>query len=565
MRIRTLYIIILAAFIFKPLYSQSILTTVHNLSIDGSNLSKESHQSDVCNFCHTHHIKDAKESQWDKSVAGHNYTLYNSSTIQASPGQPNGVSLLCLSCHDGTIAKGNLIASSTYLDFSSGITELPHGRGTLGTDLSDDHPVSFTYNSSLSALDGELTEPTILSDHIKLENEQVQCTTCHDPHQNIYKDFLVLPTQYSELCINCHRKDYWDSSSHKVSNATWNGAGNNPWFHTEYNTVAENACENCHNPHGADGHDRLMNYSIEEQNCLNCHNGNVATKDIQGMLAKRYSHNVYNYTQTHDPQEENIVQTKHVECEDCHNPHASKKLAASAPNANGFIEGVKGVDTHGNSVNHIQFEYELCYRCHGDSPAKPGSTSLRLIEQNNVRLEFDLNNPSYHPVEGPGKNGNVPSLMSPYSESSIIYCTDCHASDGNNSPAGPHGSIYPHILKYRYEISQNMSESYQAYELCYQCHSRDAIINSETSYGKKVHQNHIVRMKIPCNTCHDSHGVSNSQGTTNNNSHLINFDISIVEPNKGINAGRLEFIDLGDSEGQCYLSCHGKNHDGESY
>ena len=97
-----------------------------------------------------------------------------------------------------------------------------------------------------------------------------------------------------------------------------------------------------------------------------------------------------------------------------------------------------------------QYEYEVCYRCHADSPDKPGSPTVRQIAQNNVSLEFDLGNPSFHPVEGAGVNPNVPSLISPLTVSSKIYCSDCHASDGTNSPAGPHGSIYPQILKMQY-------------------------------------------------------------------------------------------------------------------
>ena len=215
--------------------------------------------------------------------------------------------------------------------------------------------------------------------------------------------------------------------------------------------MATNGCENCHDPHGAEGNSRILNFQNEENNCLICHNSNVAGTNIQAMLNKPYSHDVYNYNQIHDPEENAVVQTKHVECQDCHNPHACNNTTATAPESNGFVEGIRGVNLNGTEVNPIQFEYELCYRCHTDSPNKPGSASTRQIEQNNVRLEYDLNNPSFHPIAGQGKNTNVPSLISPYTTSSLIYCTDCHASDGSSSPVGPHGSIYPHILKYQYE------------------------------------------------------------------------------------------------------------------
>lgn len=181
--------------------------------------------------------------------------------------------------------------------------------------------------------------------------------------------------------------------------------------------------------------------------------------------------------------------------------------------------------------------------------------------QTNVRLEFDPSNPSFHPVEAAGQNPNVPSLISPLSVSSVVYCTDCHASD-NSSANGPHGSVYVPILKYRYETADYTTESYQAYELCYQCHERNAIVNNTSNqHAERVHGAHIVTLQTPCNVCHDPHGV---QGNSTNQSHLVNFDTSVVSQSTGP-FGRLEFVDDGNFAGQCYLNCHGRNHNPRRY
>ncbi|MCB2219974.1 MAG: hypothetical protein KQI35_06220 [Bacteroidetes bacterium] len=540
------------------IYSQSIVNTVHNLSVSGPGQIKASSESEICIFCHTPHNSGPVSPLWNRNDPGLNYTLYNSTTIQATIGQPDGASLLCLSCHDGTIALGNVLSRPVDIDFTSGITTLPPGVSNLTTDLTNDHPVSFVYNSSLAAADGELVDPINLTWPIKLENEKLQCTACHDPHKNIYTDFLILTTQFSNLCTECHDKNYWVTTSHRNSNAIWNGSGIDPWFHTPYSSVAENACENCHNPHNAGLDQRLMNYQAEESNCLNCHNSNVAVENILVQLNKPYSHNVYGYNLVHDASEDELVLTQHVECEDCHNPHAARNLAANAPFVSGFLEGVKGINQNGGPVNPAQYEYELCYRCHADSPDKPASPTSRQIEQNNVRFEFDLSNPSYHPVVGVGKNPDCPSLISPLTESSIIYCSHCHASDGTNSPAGPHGSMYPQILKFNYTTADNTQESYQAYRLCYECHDRATVISDEpNNFQNRVHHRHIVEENTPCNACHDPHGISSSQGNSTNNTHLINFDLSIVEPSFN---GQLRFEDQGSYAGRCYLNCHGKNH-----
>jgi len=72
----------------------------------------------------------------------------------------------------------------------------------------------------------------------------------------------------------------------------------------------------------------------------------------------------------------------------------------------------------------------------------------------------------------------------------------------------------------------------------------------------------VVTEQTPCNACHDPHGISSTQGNPVNNSHLINFDISIVKP---LANGELYFQDNGYRSGQCNLSCHGSDHNSRKY
>ena len=72
----------------------------------------------------------------------------------------------------------------------------------------------------------------------------------------------------------------------------------------------------------------------------------------------------------------------------------------------------------------------------------------------------------------------------------------------------------------------------------------------------------IVFKQTPCNACHEPHGVSVTQGNSMNNSHLINFDTSIVSPNS---SALLQFVDNGDKAGSCDLLCHGKEHNNLEY
>lgn len=540
--------------------TQSIVTTKHNLSVSGSGTIKATTEPEICIFCHTPHNSAPRAPLWNKNAIGTTYTLYNSSTLEAIPGQPDGSSILCLSCHDGTIALGDVVSRSTPIL----MTNIMSSKNNLTTDISNDHPISFTYDAVLAGADGQLKTPPLVN--VELDNNsKLQCTSCHDPHKETNPKFLVASTEFSALCLTCHDRTYWSNSRHNNSNKTWNGSGTDPWEHLEtaYATVSQNACANCHDSHNANGRPRLLKRSIDENNCLDCHNGNVASKNMQTPLAKTYTHNVYGYNGIHDPAEATSVTIKHVECQDCHNPHATSAASANAPFVKGSNRGVTGINQTGNSVNAVTYEYEICYKCHAGNSWAPPAAFSRRINQNNIRLEFSTSNPSYHPVVGARNNSEVtPNLLPPNTGSTVMYCSGCHASNNTSDPAGPHGSIEPYILKLNYETADNTQESPSAYALCYSCHNRTNLLNDQNGFSE--HDKHIRGEDTPCSICHDPHGISSTQGNLINNSHLINFrtDGNIVRPNSN---GELRYEDAGYRSGRCYLTCHGEDHNPLSY
>jgi hypothetical protein len=222
----------------------------------------------------------------------------------------------------------------------------------------------------------------------------------------------------------------------------------------------------------------------------------------------------------------------------------------------GATRGVSGISATGSDVPSARYLYEICFKCHGDSDNNVISMQPIIRQHNslNLRFLFDPANPSFHPVESQGKNSNVPSLLPPFTVASIIRCTDCHGNSDRLGPTGPHGSDYQYLLTNRYITDDNTTESPSSYELCYKCHSRSALISTGISFE---HQLHVVDQNVPCSACHDPHGISAIQGNAMNNSHLINFDLSIVSPT---DTGRLEYESLGQFRGQCFLRCHGVLH-----
>jgi predicted CXXCH cytochrome family protein len=493
---------------------------------------------------------------WSQSLPSLRYRTYASPSLQASVGQPTGASKVCLSCHDGTIGLGALPGS--------GAEQLPaypaSERSNLTSDLSDDHPISFAYDLALVGEDPELVSPMALPTQIWLDPDgQMQCTSCHEAHSSTYPKFLVMDTMFSELCTACHAKDGWTRSSHATSSESWDGTGTDPWPHSEWNTVAANGCANCHTPHAAGIGESLLTFTSEEENCLSCHDGSASRHDIASEIRKAFRHPVDRYLDLHEPTEDLDWMPRHVECHDCHDPHAAFSGTATAPNASGPLTGVRGVSSGGSPVEEARYEYELCLRCHGDRPDVPPPFIERQILQPSIRLKIDFGNPSYHPIVEAGLNLDVPSLIYPLDERSIIYCTDCHSNDasddgGGTGPRGPHGSVWRFLLEREYRTEDRTRESYQAYALCYKCHDRDVILGDRSF---PTHKLHVSDDQTPCSVCHDPHGISATQGNPINNTHLINFDTSIVLPDP---EGRLEFEDLGEQRGQCFLECHGKIH-----
>ena len=204
---KKLFVILTAlAFVvgFSGVSFAGIKGTDHDFSGETWNTSGE-----ICVVCHTPHNADATVTGaplWDHEVtATAAFTLYTSSTLDATLGQPGGVSLLCLSCHDGTVAIDSF-GGATGTNFVT-------GDANLGTDLREDHPISFVYDNALFLLDDELYDPIVANsglggtiDADMLFSTKLECASCHDPHSDVFSSFLVKDNAESGLCLTCHNK-----------------------------------------------------------------------------------------------------------------------------------------------------------------------------------------------------------------------------------------------------------------------------------------------------------------------------------------------------------------------
>lgn len=182
--------------------SSSIRGTPHDFSTRGWGSNQ------ICIFCHTpHNAASASAPLWNRPGMDQPYQVYRntlSPTLRVSAAQPEGVSRLCLSCHDGMMA---LDAFGTRV----GAVFLA-GPGNLTHDLRNDHPVSFAYDTALVTADASKGPHLVTPENknqvapgIPLFNGKVECATCHNPHNNINGAFLRISNAGSQLCLRCHR------------------------------------------------------------------------------------------------------------------------------------------------------------------------------------------------------------------------------------------------------------------------------------------------------------------------------------------------------------------------
>lgn len=351
--------------------------TRHNLSAapDGSASGsgtvparniKASSETQVCVFCHTPHAATSGATPlWNRKVAGQGYTqsyvMYDSSTldakqIQGALNQPGGSSKLCLSCHDGTMAIGSVNVlngqgsaatpgTQSVTMTSGGVTDspgaphkMPVGAGAatgftrnLGTDLSNDHPISVTFDAALANRDGELRPPdgvTVgsrspgIKPKLPLEpipevgnQPQIQCASCHDPHIREQNEAVVGNQKFLRLnrfqeknppstsgfdatdnsgdiiCLACHDKNgfsgSWAYSAHAnplVASQSYTAAAATQREFPAGMTVWKAACLNCHDTHTVAGSRRLLREGTDsvaapktggnpaiEETCYQCH------------------------------------------------------------------------------------------------------------------------------------------------------------------------------------------------------------------------------------------------------------------------------------------------------
>jgi hypothetical protein len=206
---------------------------------------------EICVYCHTPHNAAGDAPLWNRELPVQSgYLMYSSPNFDSKADAPDGISLACLSCHDGTVAVDSIRNKPTYhpivdagTHYKMDLEGAPgsdscgkcHNRqsgayGGIGRahdasvryltrDLRDDHPFSVAFPSK--ALDPGFNQPTIVKEDggrtfpngvQTFAGDKVQCASCHDPHDPDERNeegrdpFLRASNRESALCLTCHAK-----------------------------------------------------------------------------------------------------------------------------------------------------------------------------------------------------------------------------------------------------------------------------------------------------------------------------------------------------------------------
>ena len=261
-----------AAVLMGSIAGAGIVGSKHDLSASGpgGKFTFTNGNTEICVFCHTPHGSDTASAVplWNRvpGAAAGGFTVYTSTTLSGTVTMANSPSLVCLSCHDGTVAMNNMINAPGSDGYNSagalaggswtaggnvlGTGLMSTGITNIGTDLRNDHQVAVQYGGGFTVAPtasanigtatfrdpgfnpvsgaagtsgwwvdtigvgtGGVRDKTDLWLYTRADASlgganvpYVECASCHTPHDNTAGTFLRTTNAKSNLCLSCHNK-----------------------------------------------------------------------------------------------------------------------------------------------------------------------------------------------------------------------------------------------------------------------------------------------------------------------------------------------------------------------
>ena len=256
-----------------------------------------------------------------------NYT-YNNANATITFSVPQGTNYIYIELAEPYLRgsnAGNALCTDCHIDRVDTSVSHPSGSG-----LTNNHPTGIAYGHSSGLND---TIKPAATGNAYIENGQVLCTSCHDPHNAASNNGQILrEADETALCADCHKT--------KLGGYSTAGSVN---IHNGYRHTSPTVCTDCH------GHNS---------------NNVLLIKDV--INGKRVNFQSFTGARSFGPD------TGYGICEVCHTK-TSHHLSSNDPSGQGHNTGLNCTQCHPHS-NGFQAGGPGggCDTCHGFPPA-PGN------------------------------------------------------------------------------------------------------------------------------------------------------------------------------------------------
>jgi len=230
--------------------------TASSAASGGSALADGAHGGSLCTYCHTPQAGSGARLLWNHRLSKNEFRWDASSTSAGTPlpgfsgTTYKGASAKCLSCHDGSVAVGDIGPDSVGPAGAAPVAAGPitNANSVIGAagNLSGNHPIAVpypmgrlpnTYNGVtngggrmlFAANEWQSNPLESAAAHVRLyrddgagnidtlpagaltTNAGIECSSCHDPHNRAAVDVMFLRGKRAGrsqadgyLCLQCH-------------------------------------------------------------------------------------------------------------------------------------------------------------------------------------------------------------------------------------------------------------------------------------------------------------------------------------------------------------------------
>lgn len=234
----------------KPTPGAGLYGTAHDFTGNGWHNTMSTNVG-LCSICHTPHSAISTSLLWNQKLTTATFTWGDATQTSGGTTLPSsahlGPSTKCLSCHDGTVAVGDVALFNQLSGaIPAGTYVLRLGASGFGVghngDMSGVHPIAvpYPYNNAVSTYNTITTGAAVnlsefvanphapTANSVKLYSDDgtgkistgptssktgIECTSCHDPHNKQVQDDVFLRGKLAGstkadgyLCLQCHIK-----------------------------------------------------------------------------------------------------------------------------------------------------------------------------------------------------------------------------------------------------------------------------------------------------------------------------------------------------------------------